>query len=185
MRNSIGWIAIIALAVGFLGCAKAPVVFVEGPASTSFVTGTWVGTWSAAGAGEAGMPLTVTCLESKPGVWLARFDAVCGRDASFTFDIEGREENGIVIFDQAVDLGPENGGEYHWRGEVSRKEFRGEYKSRGYSGGFLLKKQSGLEGASLLFCPDPNRLTRDVGLDSLSLGSGQFHAARSPSKSRV
>ena len=157
MRKSIP--ALIALCMILFSCARSvQQAYFEDPVNKSVVTGVWTGTWKADGAPQ-GMPLTITCLQTEPGVWKATFDAVCGRDASFTFDVYGKREGEKVIFEADVDLGPENGGEYWWHGEVDSARFLGKYKNSVYNGTFELTKDPTKQGASAVICPAP---TADV-----------------------
>ena len=155
MYMSTTFIIAAGLCLAFLGAGCGTSVqqaYVEDPANKSEVTGVWTGTWIADGAPQ-GMPLTITCLQTEPGIWKATFDAVCGRDASFTFDIVGELDGDKVVFEADVDLGPENGGQYWWRGEVDSEQFLGKYKNSTYNGTFELTKDPSKQGASAEVSP--------------------------------
>ena len=130
------------------GCKHAQQAWVQDPQASSPVTGSWEGKWWKEEMGpDGGLPLRCVCLETKPNQWTATFEAQCGRPAAYTFDIRGQRRGNLVIFKDSVDLGPEDGGVYHWKGEVRGSKFVGEYTNKTYIGRFEMSKQ---ESPSLL-----------------------------------
>jgi len=152
MRTILYGFGMIGMLGALIGCARAPEAWVDSPATRSPVTGLWIGTWKEMNHPGEGRTLRCTCLQTGTGQWKATFDAECGRPASFTFDLQGRQIGDRVVFEDTVDLGPENGGVYHWRGEVNGSEFTGTYKSEGYDGGFQMVKAEENAAASGAVC---------------------------------
>lgn len=155
----------LAAVFAFAGCGLAPVskAYHEHPDDKSAATGFWTGTWKANGAAEASA-LSCTMLQKTGNEWIATFDAVCGRNASFTFDVPGKLKDGLVVFKQTIDLGEINGGVFEWTGEIRGDTFTGKYKSSGYEGGFVMKKQAIGEGADAgAACAAPDLVVADRG----------------------
>jgi hypothetical protein len=112
--------------------------------SETTVTGTWSGTWWYGDKVDEGQPLSCTCEQIGANQWTATFDAQYGGRSLYTFDITGKRVGDAVMFEGAVDLGQDQGGVYHWKGEARGETFTGEYTSTRTQGAFKMSRS--LEG---------------------------------------
>jgi hypothetical protein len=136
------------------GAAKAP-AFAQKWADKSMAEGTWVGEWQALGAqpGDAGKFISAKCLEVRPGEWIAKFDAVCDSEYTFTVEMAGQEREGMVVFAGVADLGVY--GVYNWSGQVDGQTFVGQYEGGGHQGGFTMLKEPEFDPVVEAFCEAP------------------------------
>ena len=84
--------------------------------------------------------LNCTITPSGPDTWDAYFIATFGEVGEYEVPLQGRRENGKVIFGGDVDLGEEEGGVFGWTGEIVDGQFNGNYKAATYVGTFSMTK---------------------------------------------
>ena len=115
-----------ALALAILFATPAP------PAQAPDVTGEWTGTWSCttrrsrrSRRRKATVQGTLTALRPP---------------YKYTITMEGRAAGKTVLFKGTADLGPKDGGVYHWIGRATEKEFVGFYTNAYYTGVFTLTR---------------------------------------------
>jgi hypothetical protein len=106
-------------------------------AQTDFVSGNWSGTWSSDRHGGHGGSLRCRTRRGDDG-WHATFTGQGERIGTYEVEMAGRKEGDTVTFEGEVDLGPQDGGTYRWRGSVTPSEFRGSYSSEHDNGSFTM-----------------------------------------------
>ena len=119
----------------------------RGAQAPADLTGQWTGTWSAFNPARASVPPKELCakltatIAKKGDVWNAVFEGDCGRPYKYSITMEGRPAGGAVMFKGSADLGPKDGGVYHWIGRADAKEFVGFFTSAAYTGVFTMTRQ--------------------------------------------
>ena len=100
----------------------------------------WSGNWQGNPTGYGGdLHCTVEQLDGDQ--WRAEFTGNCGRDFSYQITMDGTAEGEKVVFSGDADLGEQDGGVYHWTGEMDGELFEGEYTSTtGKTGTFRMER---------------------------------------------
>lgn len=109
------------------------------------LAGHWEGRWTDARPeyGGSGGPFSCDATEktgarkSNVKIWLATFNV--GKTRVFEVEFTGVEENGVVVFRGAVDLGKIHG-VYKWSGRLTATEFSGEYDAPDEKGVFKMAR---------------------------------------------
>lgn len=94
-----------------------------------------------------------------PDAWKATFEAEWGktkdREAQagiWKVSLDGRREDGKIVFGGDVDLGAASGGVFNWNGSIDGDSFDGEYRSKMVNGSFQMKRA--VEGAEAKGSPE-------------------------------
>jgi len=102
-------------------------------------TSKWTGTWQASDSPEHGGDLHCRARKVGDGTWKATFSGYCGRQFVYDIEMDGREQDGKVVFAGQVDLGEADGGAYQWEGVMTGNKFDGKYlTASGASGSFQM-----------------------------------------------
>lgn len=83
--------------------------------------------------------LTCTITPTGPDTWNADFIATFGEVGEYEVPLEGRREDGKVLFGGSVNLG-ETDGVYEWTGEIVGDTFTGAYTSDYINGTFRMTR---------------------------------------------
>jgi hypothetical protein len=118
------------------GCAHTA----EDTTPADEVAGYYDGHWYGPNPDKPLGTLNCTITPSGPDTWDAYFVATFGEVGEYEVPLQGRRENGKVIFGGDVDLGEEEGGVFGWTGEIVDGQFNGEYKAATYTGTFSMEK---------------------------------------------
>jgi hypothetical protein len=129
----------------FLGMCGAPAAeeSIPNPSALSQVTlaGTWSGRWtdSRKAYNASGGNFSCSAIDKERDEWIATF--IIGKKKAFTIALRGKQENGQILFNTAVDLGSFHG-VYKFKGCVDRDSFMGEYDGPDEKGTFKMTKNS-------------------------------------------
>ncbi len=104
------------------------------------VSGYYAGDWYGPNPEKSLGTLNCTTTATGPDSWDALFAATFGDYGEYEVPLEGRREEGKVVFGGTVDLGPADGGAYEWSGEIIGDDFNGTYTSKFISGSFRMKR---------------------------------------------
>jgi len=126
---------LILLAASSLGCQHT-----GHGAHEDTVSGYYEGDWYGPNPDRPLGELTCT-IERRDGThWDATFFASFGGFGEYEVAMEGKREDGRVVFGGSIDLGETSGGVFNWDGEVEGDEFRGAYTSKAINGTFRMRR---------------------------------------------
>ncbi|MDA1274987.1 MAG: hypothetical protein O2960_13210 [Verrucomicrobia bacterium] len=144
IAGKLNWLSLIVLALLFSGCStfnrdwKAAGSL---PNATDGMQGRWAGKWVSNVNGHSG---ALRCLVSKEteGNYKARFYAEYRRIFRFGYTVilNAKQTNRVDQFQGDADLGWYAGGQYHYEGHASEKEFFATYSSKQDHGTFEMRR---------------------------------------------
>jgi hypothetical protein len=111
------------------------------------VSGSWTGAWYRQGESIPAGALQLTMSATGPDTWLAVAHAASGAEAVYEFEVKGRREGSLVLFQGDVDLGRASGGKYVWNGEIDGRVFQGSFRHPSGDGRFELVRRPSPEPA--------------------------------------
>ncbi len=126
----------VVLAAMQTGCAHTS----KDETTMDTVSGYYAGDWFGPNPEKSLGTLNCTITPKGKDAWDAYFVATFGEVGEYEVPLEGKREDGKVVFGGAVDLGASEGGVFEWTGEIVGDEFNGIYKARGYTGTFKMVK---------------------------------------------
>lgn len=103
------------------------------------VSGYYAGHWYGPNPEKPLGTLNCTITPTGPDQWQADFIATFGEVGEYEVPLEGRREDGKVLFGGDVNLG-ETDGVYSWTGEIVGDEFTGNYTSNYINGSFHMNR---------------------------------------------